>query len=109
MSESFIDPTDVKHPFTDNVDVKFYSLTEIARGIICKGEEANAIDQRGRNTIPVHDLLLFDPHTTDTSPELLRELFSEKHSMDETVRSQVMETPNSESEVHLLCVHLDKY
>ena len=26
MSESFINPTDVKHPFTDNVDVKFYSL-----------------------------------------------------------------------------------
>ena len=96
MSESFIHPTDVRYPFTDNMDnVKFYSLTEIARGIICKAEEANALDQRGRNPVPVEDLLLFDPYT---SSELLRELFSEKHSMDETVRSQVLETLNSESE-----------
>ena len=103
MSESFIHPTDVRYPFTDNMDnVKFYSLTEIARGIICKAEEANALDQRGRNPLPVHDLLLFDPHSTDTSPELLRELFSENHSMDETVRTQVLETLNSESEI---CVH----
>ena len=101
MSESFIHPTNVKHPFTNNIDVKFYSLTEIARGIICKGEEANAFDHRGRNTISVHDLLLFDPHTTDTSPELLRELFSEKHSMDETVRTQVLKTLNSESIYHV--------
>jgi len=42
--------------------------------------------------------MLFDPYTTDTSPELLRELFSEKHSMDETLRTQVLETLNSESE-----------
>ena len=106
MSESFIHPTDVRYPFTDNMDnVKFYSLTEIARGIICKAEEANALDQRGRNPIPVQDLLLFDPRATDTSSELLRELFSEKHSMDETVRSQVLETLNSKSEVNLLlCV-----
>ena len=97
MSESFIHPTDVRYPFTDNMDnVKFYSLTEIARGKII--EEANALDQRGRNPIPVQDLLLFDPYSTDTSSELLRELFSEKHSMDETVRSQVLETLNSESE-----------
>ena len=96
MSESFIHPTDVRYPFTDNMDnVKFYSLTEIARGII---EEANALDKRGRSAMPVQDLLLFDPYSTDTSSELLRELFSEKHSMDETVRSQVLETLNSESE-----------
>ena len=93
MSESFIHPSDVRYPFTDSMDdVKFYSLTEIARGII---EEANALDQRGRSAIPVQDLLLFDPYT---SSELLRELFSEKHSMEETVRSQVLETLNSESE-----------
>ena len=99
MSESFIHPTGVRYPFTDNMNnVKFYSLTEIARGIICKAEEANALDQRGRNPVQVQDLLLFDPHSTDTSSELLRELFSEKHSMDETVRSQVLETLNSESE-----------
>ena len=104
MSESFIHPTDVRYPFTDNMDnVKFYSLTEIARGIICKAEEANALDQRGRNPVPVQDLLLFDPYSTDTSPELLRELFSEKHSMEETVRSQVLGTLNSESEN--ICVH----
>ena len=100
MSESFVHPSNVKHPFTNNVDnIKFYSLTEIARAIICKTEEANALDQRGRNTIPVQDLLLFDPCNIVTSRELLMELFSEKHSMDETVRIRVLETLNSESEV----------
>ena len=89
MSESFIHPTDVNYPFTqdDFDDVKFYSFTGIARTIV-KGEE-NALDQRGRHPIPVQDLLLFD---TDTGTELLRELFSEKHSMDATVRIQVLET-----------------
>ena len=99
MSESFIHPTDVKHPFTDNIeDVIFYSLTDIARGIVYKGEEANALDHEGRNAISVQNLLLFDPCNTDKSTMLLRELFSEKHSMDETVRSQVLEILNSESE-----------
>ena len=95
MSESFIHPTDVNYPFTqdDFEDVKFYSFTGIARTII-KGEE-NALDQRGRHPIPVHDLLLFDP---DTSTELLRELFSEKHSMDETVRSQALKALNGKVE-----------
>ena len=99
MSESFIHPTNVKYPFTDNTeDVKFYSLTEIARGInISKGEAANAFDHKGQNPIPVQDLLLFDPCNSDTSTELLRELFSEQHSMDETVRSQVLEILNGES------------
>ena len=99
MSESFINPTDIRYPFTDNMeDIKFYSLTEIARGIVCKGEETNALDRSGRNPIPVQDLLLFDPNTTDTSTGLLRELFSRKHSMKETVRSELLETLNSESE-----------
>ena len=94
MSESFIHPTDVNYPFMHYVeDIKFYSFTGIARTIV-KGEE-NALDQRGRHPIPVQDLLLFDP---DTGTELLRELFSERHSVDETVRSQVLETLNSESE-----------
>ena len=99
MSESFIHPGIVKYPFTDNTgDVKLYrySLEEIARMII-QGK-ANVLDRRGRNPISVQDLLLFDPSNTDTSPELLRELFSENHSMDETVRSQVLGTLNSESE-----------
>ena len=105
MSESFIHPTDVNYPFThDNIDnVKGYSLTGIARMIARRA--VNVLDQRGKNPIPVQDLLLFDPHTTDTSSELLRELFSEKHSMDETVRSQVLETLNSESEVNWLFVY----
>jgi len=47
------------------------------------------LDYRGRNPLPVKDLLLFDPHTT--SRELLSELFSEKHSLDEQVRGQVLE------------------
>ena len=98
MSESFIHPTDVKYPFTDNIeDVKFYSLTEIGRGILCK-EEANALDHGGRKAIPVQDLLLFDSRNADANPEVLREFFSEKHSMDEIVRRQVLETLNSKSE-----------
>ena len=95
MSESFLHPTNVKYPLTDNIeDVKFYSLTEIGR-VTVKREE-NALDQRGRNPIPVEDLLLFDPYSSDTSTELLRELFGRTHTMDETVRRQVLETLNSE-------------
>ena len=105
MSESFIHPDIVKYPFSNHIeDVKFYSLTAIARVTVTR--EENVLDQRGRNPIPVQGLLLFDPHSTDTSPELLRELFSEKHSMDETVRSQVLETLKSESEVPYTLVHL---
>ena len=105
MSESFINPTDIRYPFSDTMeDVKFYSLTEIARGIVCKGEETNALDRSGRNPIPVQDLLLFDPNTTDTSTGLLRELFSRKHSMKETVRSELLETLNSESEFLIVFV-----
>ena len=90
MSESFVHPTDVKYPFTENVEhVKFYSLTRIAR-LIVRGED-NALDQRGRNPIPVQDLLVFDHDSTDTSTELLREFFSEKHSMDEKIRNQILE------------------
>ena len=100
MSESFINPTDVKYPFS-NKDVKFYSLTEIARGIMCKEEEANALDHGGRSAIPVQDLLLLDPCNTDTNTQLVRELFSGKHSMDETVRTQVLKTLNSKSEIYI--------
>jgi len=89
MSESFIHPTDIKYPFIDNTeDLKYYSLTEIARATV--KEESNVLDYRGRNPLPVKDLLLFDPQTT-TSRELLSELFSEKHSLDEQVRGQVLE------------------
>ena len=97
-SESFIHPTDVKYPFSGNIeDIKCYSLTEIARVTISK-EEANALDQKGKNPIPVQDLLMFDPCTTDASRELLSELFSENHSMDETVRSQALKNLDCESE-----------
>ena len=108
MSESFIHPTDVKYPFThDNMeDVKFYSVTEIARGIICKGEEANALDHEGRNAIAVQDVLLFDPCSTDTNTMLLRELFSEKHALDKTVRSQVLEILNNESKKYKFNHHV---
>ena len=72
MSESFIHPSDVRYHFTNNVeDVKCYSLTGIARMI--GRRVVNALDQRGRNPISVHDLLLLDPYSTDTSSELLRE------------------------------------
>ena len=97
MSESFIHPDYVKYPFMYKTeDVKYFSLPEIAKVIVEKA--ANALDQRGRNPIPVQDLLLFDPSITDISTELLCELFSTKHSMDETVRSRVLETLNSESD-----------
>ena len=104
ISELVIHPTDVKYPFTDNIEgvFKFYSLNEIAKVIVTRDE--NALDQTRRNPIAVQDLLLFDPSNTNTGPGLLRELFSEKHSMDETVRSQALETLNSESEKHT-CVH----
>ena len=89
MSESFIHPTDIKYPFIDNTeDLKYYSLTEIA--IATVKEADNVLDNRGRNPFPVKDLLLFNPKTT-ASRELLRELFSEKHSLDEQVRGQVLE------------------
>ena len=95
MSESFVHPTDVKYPFTDIESVNYYSLTEIAR-VIVKGE-TNVLDQKGRNPVSLQDLLLFDCCNTEIfGLELLSELFSENHSMDETVRSQVLETLNSE-------------
>ena len=102
MFESFIHPDIVKYPFTDNTgDVKLYSLEEIARKTVSVKKTANVLDRRGRNPIPVQDLLLFDPHSTDTSPEVLKELFSGKHSMDETVRHQVLQTLNSESKKYM--------
>ena len=100
MSESFIHPDVVKYPFTDktrNVKLYKYSLEEIARTTV-KGA-ANVLDRSGLNPISVQVLMLFDLFNTDTSAQLLRELFSEKHSMDETVRIQVLKTLNGESEI----------
>ena len=95
MSESFIHPTDIKYPFIEHTeDLKYYSLTEIA--IATVKEADNVLDYRGRNPFPVKDLLFFDPQTT-TSRELLRELFSEKHSLDEQVRGQVLELLEGEA------------
>ena len=94
MSESFIHPNDVRYPFTDNIeDVKLYTLTEIARMAVKR--EVNVLDRRGWNPIAVQDLLLFDPYT---STKLMSELFTTKHSVDEKVRSQVLEILKSESE-----------
>ena len=53
----------------------------------------HALDRTLKNPIPFQDLLLFN---TCTSIELLREIFSKKHSMDEEVRSQVLKTLNGE-------------
>ena len=98
MSESFIHPTDIKYPFFHKDEhLKHYSLTEIARATVMKA--ANALDSRGRNPFPMKDLLLFDPQTT-ASRELLRELFSEKHSLDEQVHDQVVEKLKGEAVVY---------
>ena len=100
MSESFIHPTDVKYPFIDNAeDFKCYSLTEIARATV--KDAPNVLDYGGRNPFPMKDLLLFDPYC-DTSMELLSELFSEKHSLDEQVRDEVLRKL-SEGEAGLSC------
>ena len=48
------------------------------------------LDYRGRNPIPMKDLLLFDPYS-DASTELLSELFSKKHSLDEQIRGKVLQ------------------
>jgi len=99
MSESFIHPTDIKYPFIDNTeDLKYYSLSEIAR--VTVNQAANVLDCRGRTPFPVKDLLLFDPQTT-TSRELLSELFSEKHSLDEQVHGQVLEKLLQGEVVHM--------
>jgi len=90
MSELFIHPTDIKYPFFNNAKyLKSYSLTEIAMATLNK-EADNVLDPRGRNPLPMKDLLLFDP-SSHASRELLRELFSEKHSLDEQVRGQVLQ------------------
>jgi len=86
--QSYVLPIDVRYPFFHRAeDLKYYSLSEIARATV-KGA-ANVLDCTGRNPFPMKDLLLFDPHTT--SMELLSELFSEKHSLDEQVHGQVLE------------------
>ena len=94
ISESFIHSSDVRYPFTDNTeDVKLYTLTEIARMAV--KQEVNVLDRRGWNPIAVQDLLLYDPYA---STNLMSELFSTKHSIDEKMRSQVLEILKSESE-----------
>ena len=99
MSESFIHPTDVNYPFTDKF--KDYSLTGIAR-VIIEGT-TDALDRTLKNPIPLKDLLLFD---TYTSTGLLRELFNEKHSMDEEMRSQVLEALDSEYIENCAILHM---
>ena len=89
MSESFIHPNDIKYPFIHKAkDLKSYRLNEIARAIVAG--ESNVLDYIGRNPFPVKELLLFPPGS-DANRELLLELFSEKHSLDEQLRVQVQE------------------
>ena len=89
MCESFVHPNDVMYPLPCNF--RDYSLTVIARAII-EGT-TDVLDRTVQNPIPFQDLLLFD---TCTSIDLLREIFSKKHSMDEEVRCQVLKTLNGE-------------
>ena len=89
MSEAFIHPTSIKYPFTDYTkDLKCYSLTEVARATVAEAD--NVLDCSGRTPFPMKDLLLFEPQAT-ASRELLRELFSEKHSLDGAVCGHVLE------------------
>jgi len=99
MSESFIHHSDIKFPFFDNTEgPKCYSLTEIVKATATR--EANVLDNTGENPFPIKDLLLFDPYS-DTSKELLSELFSEKHSLDKKVpRHDVQMLPESKSTIH---------
>ena len=54
MSESFIHPSDVKYPFFHNAeDLKYFSLTEVARATIKEAD--NVLDCRGRNPFPMKD------------------------------------------------------
>ena len=53
-------------------------------------EEDYVLDYNGRNPIPLKDLLLFDPYI-NANTELLSELFSKKHSLDEQVRGRVLQ------------------
>ena len=106
MSESFIHPSDIKHPFINTEDLKYYSLTEIASATV--NGVANVLDYRGRNPFPMKDLLLFDPQAT-ASRELLRELFSKKHSLDEQVRSQVQKLLGETTVYFTLHVMLDSH
>ena len=92
MCESFINPKDVTYPLTGKF--REYSLTGIARAIV-EGK-GDALDRTVKNPLPLQDLLLFDTSNTYTSTELLTEIFSKKHSMDEEMRSKVLETLNSE-------------
>ena len=108
MSESFVHPKDVKYPFTDNIeDIKLYNLTEIAMVTISK--EGNALDRENQNPIPVQDLLLFNPYNFGTNAELLRELFSEKHSIDVTVRRQVLKSESEELHVSIMHVQSNNF
>ena len=103
MRESFIHPVDVKYPLTDNIEgVICYSPTEIAKMTV-KGD-TNVLDRCGLNPLPVQNLLLFDPYKNDTGVKLLSDLFSEKHCMDETVRTQALKTLKSEFE-HYTCMY----
>ena len=61
------------------------------------------LDNKGRNRLPMKELLLFDPYS-DTSQEMLSELFSEKHSLDEKLHKRVKELLEGEAERVNRCV-----
>ena len=71
MAEFLIHPFHVIFPFKRNQSL--YSLTDIANAIAKK--ETHVVDQKGDESIPVSDLVLFEPYRNVT-PELLNELFS---------------------------------
>ena len=92
-------------------DIKLPTLAGEIEAVKCPAGEECALDQKGRNPVPVQDLLLFDPYSTDTSTELLRNIFGGKHSVDEEMKSHALEILNSEFEknatLHLFIEYKD--
>ena len=97
MSESFIHPTDVKYPFTDNIeDVISYSLTEVARMAV-QGK-SNVLDHRGQNhyLLKIYFCLILVVQIQAQS--YWKNYLAESIQWMRSIRSQVLEIMKSESE-----------
>ena len=73
LCEYLINPSQLQQPFNPTDDLKLYSFTEINQAIAEKAK--NVVDQHGHNSIPIEELLYFEPYA-NFGRELLEELFS---------------------------------